>query len=128
MRTVTRMLLVVAMFMLLPVMMSGALYGLPGADCVAHSCCGLHHCCAHETQTMHEQGRCAEHDHRHHQHERMQLMREDARRAEAPAPAAVVESTCHATHELPHWVVPGASSETGNLPPLYGGYLRPRRC
>ena len=77
---------------------------------------------------MHEQGRCAEHDQRHHQHERMQLMREEARRAEAPAPAAVVESTCHTTHEVPHWVVPGASTETGNLPPLYGGYLRPRRC
>lgn len=122
------MLLAVALLLLLPVMMAGATYGLPGAGCVSHSCCALHHCCAHELQSCLEQGKCAEHDHRHHYHERLQLMREDARRADCAAPA-VVEKGDEWSHG---WSVESVSPtpipEPGGALALYGGYLRPLRC
>lgn len=127
-RTLSRMLLVVAMLLLLPVMMAGASYGLPGAGCVTYSCCTLHHCCAHERQGGLEHGKCAEHEHRHHYHERMQLMRENAHRSDISAPVAVVESEGWSIAPVIIRVVTRVVHEPLELPLLYGGYLRPLRC
>lgn len=122
------MLLVVAMLLLLPVMMAGASYGLPGAGCSARSCCSLHHCCAHELQGLQPHGKCAEHDHRHHDRERMQLMRDDVRRADFNAPLAVEEPIEWRAGQFHACAARFVVNAPVGLPPLYGGYLRPLRC
>ena len=122
------MLLVVAMLLLLPVMMAGASYGLPGAGCVTRSCCALHHCCAYERQGGLEHGKCAEHEHRHHYHERLQLMRENARHADCSAPALADDSEQWSSGVLPEPGIELAVVEPVGLPPLYGGYMCPQRC
>lgn len=127
-RTLSRMLLVVVILLLLPVMMAGASYGLPGAGCAFPSCCALHHCCAHELQGGLEHGKCAEHEHRHHYQERMQLMRENARRADFNAPLAVVEPAEWTASPVNVRHVPYERISPVGLPPLYSGYLRPQRC
>lgn len=122
------MLLVVAMLMLLSVMMTGASYGLPGTVCVADSSSALHHCCAHELQGWLDHGECAEHERRHHCRERMLLMRADARRSDICAPVAVVESGAWCIAPVIIREFSRVVHEPLDLPPLYGGYLHPRRC
>jgi len=124
----SRTLLVVAMFLLLPVMMSGALYGLPGPWCAVHSCCALHHCCAHELQGMEGLGKCAEHEHGCHFHERLQLMSEVARRADFCPPVAVAEPEAWSMNQVVSRVLSRVSLVPARVPSLYGGYLRPQRC
>ena len=127
-RTLSRMLLVVAMLLLLPVMMAGATYGLPGAGGVSCSCCALHHCCGHEWQAGPEHDKCVEHGHRYHYHERMQLMRENARRADISAPVVVEESASRGTPSVLVRCAPRGITSVQGLPRMYGGYLRPHRC
>lgn len=124
----SRMLLVVAMLLLLPVMIAGATYGLPGVRGVTPSCCALHHCCAHELQGCLEHGKCAEHEHRHHFHERMLLMRENARRADISAPMVEAEPVEWSARPVAVRCAPRSIETPPGLRPLYGGYMRPQRC
>ena len=122
------MLLVVAMLLLLPVMMAGATYGLPGTGGVSCSRCALHHCCGHEWQANPEHDKCVEHGHRYHYHERMQLMRENARRADISAPVVVEEPADRGTSPALLRCEPRGIMPVQGLPRMYGGYLRPHRC
>ena len=84
--------------------------------------------CGHEWQADPEHGKCVEHGHRYHYHERMQLMRENARRADISAPVVVEEPAGRGTPPVLIRCAPrGITSEQG-LPRMYGGYLRPHRC
>lgn len=122
------LLALVALLLLLPVMMAGASYRMPAGACASHSCCAHHLSCPHASQGVEVQDGCARHEHGHHHHARLLLMREDARRVDYHA-VAIVPDDC-TSPPMPQFVLHNqAGQEVGvELPPLYGGYLSPQRC
>lgn len=121
------MILVVAV-LLLPVLIFGTTFGVPGGDCSAYHACTQAHCCPHAESVAHEHGKCAGHEHSHHCHERILLMHEQVRRSECGSFVAVKEPApccwCYSSALERQVFV----AELVYLPPLYGGFSTPRRC
>ena len=119
-------MMLVVVFLLLPVIMSGASLELPGAGCHAGNCCVVAACHAHEAEDE-----PAAHDHHHHRHahERILLLSDAGMRDAAPTVAAFAAQT-----EKP--VMYGkllveqvrCSLPLLAAPPPYLGYLVPQRC
>ena len=119
-------MMLVVVFLLLPVIMSGASLELPGAGCHAGNCCVVAACHAHEAEDE-----PAAHDHHHHRHahERIQLLSDAGMRDAAPNVAAFSSQTekpgmhCKLCVMQMHWDLTLLAA-----PPPYPGYLVPKRC
>lgn len=126
MRTISRVIMVVV-FLLLPVFMTGASLEVPGADCCAHNCCMVAQCAGHAGADELPEGWSAHH-HERHAHDRILLLRDAGLRdARTVVPQLPVVQVAVGTIEvqgderpLPEPIVTG--------PPLYGGFLLPQRC
>lgn len=101
-------MMLVVVFLLLPVIMSGASLELPGAGCHAGNCCVVAAC---------------------HAHERIQLLSDAGMRDAAPNVAAFSSQTekpvmhCKLCVMQMHWDLTLLAA-----PPPYPGYLVPKRC
>lgn len=119
-------MMLVVVFLLLPVIMSGASLELPGAGCHAGNCCVVAACHAHESADV-----PAAHDHHHHRHahERILLLSDAGMRDAAPTVAVFFsraeKPAMHGDFSVmhKHWGILLLAA-----PPPYLGYLVPKRC
>ena len=119
-------MMLVVVFLLLPVIMSGAALELPGAGCHAGNCCVVAACHAHGVEDA-----PAVHDHHHHRHahERILLLSDAGLRDTAPTLvdfAALSETPTMYYNLLVK--LERCSLALLAAPPPYPGYLVPQRC
>lgn len=127
MKSLSRILLVVV-FLLLPVIMTGASLEVPGVNCGSHNCCMMARCC--DSHGHLEQGNVAglEHHHHRHAHERILLLRDAGMRDTNVCVSSAVSQSClpGVFAVLSLRLLPMDSMATGAPP--YCGYLSPLRC
>lgn len=126
MRTISRVIMVVV-FLLLPVFMTGASLEVPGADCCAHNCCLVAQCAGHAGADELPEG-WSTHHHERHAHDRILLLRDASLRdprTVAPLPL-LAQVPVVPVQELEDALV--VTELVAQGPPPYGGFLCPQRC
>lgn len=119
--------MLVVVFLLLPVFLTGASLELPGAGCGTHHCCALVPCMGHAHVA--EQGKKAAHDHHHPAHERIMLLCDAGQRSDRGALQATMPAQSSMTIGVVHrlWQALQMPGEPRVLF-SYTGFLSPLRC
>lgn len=126
MRAMSRIVMV-AVFLLLPVFVTGASLEVPGVDCCPHHCCMSAQYAGHAGADELPEG-WSDHHHERHAHDCILLLRDAGLRdARTVAPRSSVV-------QMPMVAVVEQGDESPLTepavmrPPLYGGFLLPQRC
>lgn len=121
-------ILLVVVFLLLPVIMTGTSLEIPGANCDSHNCCMLARCSESHRHMEQENPGGVEHHHHRHAHERILLLRDAGMR---DAHVCVSTPVCRTSPPCVYTVLSrliGAMEPCATGAPPYCGYLSPLRC